>query len=124
MSYNNGRAIGNKGESVVCDFLVRHGYEIVKRNFTIRGGEIDIIALKGDVMAFVEVKTRKPNPLVEGEEAITYKKKQAIIRTADAYIEKYGGDEKYYRLDVAIVTMDNTGVKKIKYYAGAFDASK
>ena len=51
------RKAGNIGEDAVCGFLVRHGYEIIKRNFTVRGGEIDIIAKKADIIAFVEVKT-------------------------------------------------------------------
>lgn len=50
------RKAGNIGEDAVCGFLVRHGYEIIKRNFTVRGGEIDIIAEKADIIAFVEVK--------------------------------------------------------------------
>ena len=53
------RKAGNIGEDAVCGFLVRHGYEIIKRNFTVRGGEIDIIAEKADIIAFVEVKTRE-----------------------------------------------------------------
>lgn len=77
MSYNNAKTIGNTGENAVCDFLMRNGYEIIKRNFTIKGGEIDIIALKEKTVAFVEVKTRKPNALVDGESAITEKKKTA-----------------------------------------------
>ena len=40
------RKAGNIGEDAVCGFLVRHGYKIIKRNFTVRGGEIDIIAEK------------------------------------------------------------------------------
>lgn len=124
MSYNNARSIGNIGENAVCDFLVRNGYEIIKRNFTIRGGEIDIIAMKGDVVAFVEVKTRKPNSLEDGESAITYRKKSLIVKTAEAYVHKFGRDDDMYRFDVAVVTCDRGVIKKIKYYAGAFDASK
>ena len=43
------RKAGNIGEDAVCGFLVRHGYEIIKRNFTVRGGEIDIIAEMADL---------------------------------------------------------------------------
>ena len=57
------RKAGNIGEDAVCGFLVRHGYEIIKRNFTVRGGEIDIIAEKADIIAFVEVKTREHGSL-------------------------------------------------------------
>ncbi len=124
MSYNNAKNIGNNGENAVCDFLVRNGYEIIKRNFTIKGGEIDIIAMKGNVVAFVEVKTRKPGSLEDGESAITYKKKCFIIKTAETYVDKFGKDDDIYRFDVAVVIADKGEIKKIKYYAGAFDASK
>ena len=116
--------IGNHGENAVCDFLVRNGYEIVKRNFTIKGGEIDIIAMKENVVAFVEVKTRKPEALTSGEDAITYSKKKALIRTAEAYLRKSDRNDCVYRFDVAVVTCDNGKILKLKYYAGAFDASK
>jgi len=124
MSYNNAKTIGNNGEDAVCDFLVRNGYEIIKRNFTIKGGEIDIIALKENTVAFVEVKTRKPDSLVDGESSVTVKKKQLIIRTAEEFINKFGNDENSYRFDVAVVIMDKDKILKFKYYAGAFDASK
>lgn len=124
MSYNNARIIGNSGENEVCEFLKRHGYEIVKRNFTIRGGEIDIIARKDNVIAFVEVKTRKPDALSSGEEAVTYSKKKLIIKAAEAYIMKFGTDDCTYRFDVAVAIMENAKILKLKYYAGAFDASK
>lgn len=124
MKYNGARRIGNKGEDAVSDFLVRHGYKIVKRNFTIRGGEIDIIAMKDNLTAFVEVKTRKPNSFESGEEAITYSKKNFLIRTAQSYIDKFHINGGVYRFDVAVVIMDNGKILKLKYYAGAFDASK
>lgn len=124
MSYNNAKNIGYDGENAVCEFLKRHEYEIIKKNFTIRGGEIDIIAMKNNLIAFVEVKTRKANALSDGEQAITYSKKNLIIKTAQAYIEKSGLTDFDYRFDVAVVTMNNGKILKLKYYAGAFDASK
>lgn len=124
MNYNNAKKIGYDGEKAVCDFLIRHEYAIIKRNFTIRGGEIDIIAMKNGVMAFVEVKTRKKDSLTSGEEAITPSKKKRIIKTAQAYIDKFDTEASFYRFDVAVVTMDNGKILKLTYYAGAFDASK
>ena len=53
--------IGRLGETAVCRQLEQQGYSIVRRNFCVRGGEIDIIAENGEYLAFVEVKTRKPN---------------------------------------------------------------
>lgn len=124
MSYNNARNIGNNGENAVCEFLVRHGYEIFKRNFTIKGGEIDIIALKDNTVAFVEVKTRKPDALSEGEQSITFSKRRHIVKTAEVFVRKFGKAEYNYRFDVAVIIVDNGKILKLKYYAGAFDASK
>ncbi len=120
----NSRKIGDVGEQATADFLVRHGYEILCRNYTVRGGEIDIIARKNGVTAFVEVKTRKPSPLEEGEQAITPAKKKRIIATAQRFIDEVMKDCGICRFDVAVVTVSDNVVKRLKYYVSAFDASK
>lgn len=124
MSGSEAKNIGYVGENAVCGFLERHGYRIVKRNFTIRGGEIDIIAFKDKTLAFVEVKTRRPDSLASGENAITFSKKKNILKTADAYIRKFADKETGYRFDVAVVICEDNKVLKLKYYPNAFDASK
>ncbi|MFR0949697.1 MAG: YraN family protein [Ruminococcus callidus] len=65
--------IGRLGETAVCRQLEQQGYSIVRRNFCVRGGEIDIIAENGEYLAFVEVKTRKPNSLTSGFDDVTAK---------------------------------------------------
>lgn len=117
------RGIGDIGEQAVCDFLERNGYEILKRNFTVRGGEIDIIAYKNQVIAFVEVKTRKEDALCEGEQAITEYKKQHIIKTAEIFYSRLNKPCQC-RFDVAVVELKKDGIKRLKYYVAAFDASK
>ena len=114
---------GNTGESAVCDFLVRHGYRILRRNFTIRGGEIDIIAEKNGITAFVEVKTRKEGSLTTGEEAVTGSKKMHIVKTAQCYLNSLGKSVPC-RFDVAVVTLEGERVTHLKYYVNAFDASR
>lgn len=115
--------IGNIGEDIVAKFLQKNGYEIVKRNFTIKGGEIDIIAKKDDTYSFVEVKTRKSNSLVSGENSITEAKKKHIIYTAECFFKKLGNPSKS-RFDVAVVIYNDKKVETLKYYKNAFDASK
>lgn len=117
------RSIGNTGEQAVCDFLLRNGYEIVKRNYTVRGGEIDIIAKKNDIYAFVEVKTRKAGALTSGEEAITPSKKKHLIYAAQRFYASLD-EEASCRFDVAVVTLERGRISKLKYYVSAFDASK
>lgn len=126
MQKNQARKTGNIGEDAVCDFLIRHGYEILERNFTVRGGEIDIVAYKKEleVIAFVEVKTRGKNPLVSGEEAITKAKKNHIIKTAEIFCQRKLNEPCSCRFDVAVVQVSDKSVNRLKYYVSAFDASK
>lgn len=116
------RKAGNIGEDAVCGFLVRHGYEIIKRNFTVRGGEIDIIAEKADIIAFVEVKTRTIGSMTLAEEAVDLRKQRLIIRTAQAYLQNVA-QPLQCRFDVATVETEGGKVKKLRYYVNAFDAS-
>lgn len=117
------RKIGNIGEDAVCRFLEKNKYEILDRNFTIRGGEIDIIARKNGIIAFVEVKTRKKNSLTSGEEAVGISKRKHIIQAAERYLVRL--DEPCScRFDVAAVELDGNKVVKLRYYVSAFDASK
>lgn len=116
------RKAGNIGEDAVCGFLVRHGYEIIKRNFTVRGGEIDIIAEKADIIAFVEVKTRTIGSMTSAEEAVDLRKQRLIIRTAQAYLQNVA-QPLQCRFDVATVETEGGRVKKLRYYVNAFDAS-
>ncbi len=116
------RKAGNIGEDAVCGFLTRHGYEIIKRNFTVRGGEIDIIAEKADIIAFVEVKTRTVGSMTSAEEAVDLRKQRLIIRTAQAYLQN-AAQPLQCRFDVAVVETEGGKVKKLRYYVNAFDAS-
>lgn len=116
------RKAGNIGEDAVCGFLVRHGYEIIKRNFTVRGGEIDIIAEKADIIAFVEVKTRTIGSMTSAEEAVDPVKQWRIVQTAQAYLQN-AAQPLQCRFDVAVVETEGGKVKKLRYYVNAFDAS-
>lgn len=117
------KQIGYYGEEYVCSFLIKNGYEIVKRNYQIKGGEIDIIAKKGEMLCFVEVKTRKQNSLISGEEAVTPSKRKLLIRAAKRFLIEYV-EEINGRFDVAVVETDNDLIKKLRYYPNAFDASE
>lgn len=83
------RILGNRGERVAARYLCRHGYRILKRNFVWGDGEIDLIARKGDTIAFVEVKSRTLG-LVSPKEprpasAVTPEKQRKILRVASCF---------------------------------------
>lgn len=113
--------IGNAGETAVCKYLVRRGYKILDRNFKTRFGEIDIIAQKKEIVAFVEVKTRKENTLVSGVDAVGFKKQQRILAAAKEYYRKCGNSLQP-RFDVAEVTDSGKLIFrfKINYIENAF----
>ena len=79
------RAKGNLAEDKACQFITTLGFQIIERNFTLRGGEIDIIAIKDEVLHFIEVKSGTSyDPLYN----ITPKKLQHVINTAYRFMQK------------------------------------
>lgn len=116
------RQTGNLGEDAVCAWLERQGAEILCRNFTIRGGEIDIIAQEGEWLLFVEVKTRRPGAMQSGAAAVDLKKQQHIIRAAERYLLEHPLDLQP-RFDVAEVEYSGAFVRHIEYIEHAFDAT-
>jgi putative endonuclease len=120
-SYN--KHIGNLGEVAVCQYVTNLGFEVAYRNYTIHGGEIDIIACDNQYILFIEVKTRISGSLTTGFQAVTKYKKQCIVKTASRFCT-----ERTIRLqprfDVAEVTIDERqNVLDIQYYPNAFDTT-
>lgn len=113
---------GNIGESLTAEYLKRHGYEIICRNYTIKGGEIDIIAQKDEIIAFVEVKTRAYNAYAPGVLAVTKTKQRLIIRTSEEYLYRTKTFDLQPRFDVAQVTMQGERPVKLDYFPNAFCA--
>ncbi len=114
---------GKMGENAVSEYLKSSGYQILDRNFRIRGGEIDIIASHGEELCFVEVKTRKLTSWESGSEAVDSRKQKLLIRAAYRYMEKKNLSEEdwYIRYDIAEVTTLHDKVMEINYQENAFD---
>lgn len=117
MTISSQRATGNKGEDAVADWLLKNGYQILERNFTVQQGEIDIIAQKEKTVAFVEVKTRKHHYFALSQ-VITATKQRKIIMAAKQYLQKQKYIDYLFRFDVALVT-ESTHYN-IEYLPNAF----
>ncbi|MCA1795931.1 MAG: YraN family protein [Geobacteraceae bacterium] len=78
--------LGKWGEERAVRYLRQRLYRIVVTNYSNKCGEIDIIARRGKVVAFVEVKTRRTTAFGSGAEAVTPRKQRQIIRTAQLYL--------------------------------------
>lgn len=113
----NKRSIGFEKETIARKFLEQNGYEIVEQNFYHKGGEIDIIAKNEGYFVFVEVKYRTSLKNGLPEEAITWRKRQAIYHTAQYYMLRHGlSEETPCRFDVVAILG-----KQIKLIKDAFD---
>lgn len=94
---------GHQAEKIVAEWLIAKGYTVRERNWrpTTSRSEIDIIAQKGDVLVFTEVKARTDKDL-DPADAVTPDKIKKVVRGANAYLAKEDLDF-YYRFDVATV---------------------
>lgn len=119
------KLFGKFGEDAAAKYLVRRFYKIVERNYRKRSAEVDIIAKKGGVLCFVEVKTRSSCAFGTPKEAVDFKKQQKIILGAQNYLLENGWDGEV-RFDVAEVYAGKSekgfAVKKINYIKNAFEA--
>lgn len=115
-------ASGKAGEEHIAQWLERRGYEILERNFHSRFGEIDLIARREGILAFVEVKTREEGALVSPFEAITPAKRRKLLATAGFYLETHP-TRLQPRFDAAAVYLRNGRIVGEEYLENAFGAN-
>ena len=99
------KEVGASGEKLAADYLKKHGYKIIQRNFRCREGEIDIIAQKGECLVFVEVRTKKNTAFGTPEESVTLSKREKLISLANAYLQAYDKPPLSWRIDVVAVEL-------------------
>jgi putative endonuclease len=116
------KAQGEAAEERACRHLDRSGFTIVERNFRTRGGEIDIVARKGDVLVFVEVRSREVPDFGTPEESVTPAKRRRIVAAARRYLSKVSPSSwREARFDV--IAIEGSGAAAVlRHYPAAFDA--
>ncbi len=119
------RARGQDAEEFVAAHLEKAGFTILDRNFTVRGGELDIVARRGDLVVFVEVRSWKRRFWEGGTPAETIKplKKRHIVRTALFWAQTHGVklQRTRIRFDVAAL-VGSDGDFEMEYFEDAFPA--
>ena len=111
--------LGKKGEDVAFNYLVGKGLKIIRRNFRAGHGEIDIIALDGNVLVFVEVKTGKSKSFGNPASWVDENKQRIIGETAEAFIYKNDYDGFDCRFDVIAIEQQK-GLYNIEHIKDAF----
>jgi len=112
--------IGIKGEQIATDFLLNKGYIIISRNWRAGKKEVDIIASKGNIVVFVEVKTRSGAYLLFPEETVN-KKKQEYLKAAASVFADQDPASLNIRFDIISVLLDGDNVKEIIHFEEAFN---
>lgn len=113
------RQVGSEGEGKASLWLQEQGYEIVARNWRTRRGEIDIIAEKGNLLVFAEVKTLPSGDMETLSHELDERKQKRIVETAKLFLlnhRKYSNDT--IRFDVLVVNMP--GLSDVYHIEDAF----
>lgn len=92
--------MGRLGENRALKFLKRRGFKILEQNYKAPCGEADIIAADGEVLVFVEVKTRTSEKFGAPSEAVNYQRQKRYIKIAEFYIHTFNMYEKEVRFDI------------------------
>ena len=101
--------LGRWGEDVAVTYLESIDYRILSRNWRTRYGEIDLVTQVGEIIAFVEVKTRRGREFGLPEEALTDKKASRLTRLAQEYLMCNDLDDVDWRIDLVAVELDQHG---------------
>lgn len=115
MSYR--KDFGAWGEAYAAGYLVQQGYAVIGRNVRTPYGEIDLIALDGDVLVFIEVKTRSSLAYGYPEEAISKQKTQHMLAAAQSYLQNNPESSSDWRWDVmAIIRQPHPGNIEVVHF--------
>jgi putative endonuclease len=116
-------SLGDRGEDAAAKFLKRQGFHILARSLDSPLGELDIVAVDGRTVVFVEVKTRRSHDAGLPSEAIDRRKEQRMTQAALAYLKSNRLLSYSARFDVVAITWpDNARKPKIQHFKNAFSA--
>lgn len=110
---------GKTGEQMAARLLTDNGYIILEHNYRRGHLEIDLIALDGDELVIVEVKSRVDDSILQPEDAVDHKKRQALIRLANEYVKTHNRKESV-RFDIISIVSNANGTE-IKHLKSAYN---
>jgi putative endonuclease len=97
------RALGLAFELDAARYLEARGFRVIARNFSCRGGELDLVCEEGDTVVFVEVRARARDELGAPEETIGALKRRRIVRAARYFLYRAGWTDRPCRIDVIAI---------------------
>jgi len=114
------KKLGARGERAAVAYLKKQGLKILKRNYICWHGEIDIVALDGDTICFVEVRTRRPQPFFDPYRTVTASKRRKVRALARHYLRSKKLMDRVCRFDIASVICPQEGQPEVEVIKHAF----
>jgi putative endonuclease len=114
------QAFGEVGERVAERWLRRRGWRVLQRRFRSGHRDIDLVAERDGMVAFVEVKARRDGTYGDPVEAVNWKKRRELARSAAVWIDRHGRPHETYRFDVIGVLVEGDRVR-VRHVENAFE---
>jgi len=113
--------LGKAGESHALRFLEAHGHRLVTRNWYCQSGELDLVTLDGDMLVFVEVKTRRGERAGRADDAVSPAKRSRFLASAEWFLSNHPEhQDRIWRCDLVAIAIDaTTGVATVRHYPNA-----
>ncbi|WP_454044244.1 YraN family protein [Cellulosimicrobium sp. Marseille-Q8652] len=111
-------AVGRYGERVAAAHLVEAGWTLLDRNWRGHGGELDVVALDGDVVVAVEVKTRRGTAYGHPAQAVTPRKLARLRRLTGEWLATHDVRAGSVRIDVVAVVVQRAGAARVEHLVG------
>ena len=108
--------VGANAESIAVELLLSRGFEIVERNYRCKAGELDIVALDGDDMVFVEVRSRADDEHGDAIETVNRRKQNKVRQVAEIYLAHRQPPQDSFRFDVVAIN----GADDVTHYEDAW----
>ena len=93
------------------------GWRIIGRNVRAGKGELDIVAIDGDELVIVEVRTRRIGKISPSETTVGPNKLKSILQSARTYVERILSYDGNWRIDIAAVTVDESGAYRVEMFS-------
>jgi putative endonuclease len=104
-----GHALGRWGERSAARFLERRGWTVLARNYRFGRREVDLVVRRGDLIAFVEVKTRAGHGYGAPQESITALKRRDVEAVAAHFLARHGLQDLSVRFDAVAIVVEGRG---------------
>ncbi len=125
MAQTKSQALGALGERIAARWLARDGWQVVDRRWRSGRRDLDLVAIRDNVVAFVEVKTRQSTWSGQPVEAVNWRKQRELTRSAQAWMDQRGTllapEDAVFRFDIVGVVASRSQVA-VRHVEGAFPA--